>query len=264
MRQVMVAWIAVWLCATACAAEHTPARLRICFEDAANAPWQTKGGQGLDYVLVRMAAKISGIAIQPVNLPWKRCLKSMENGAIDGVASVSYTPGRAAYASYPTLPDGSLDIALRIRNDSYSLYRLRGSDVQWDGQTFSNLRGPVGGQLGFSVVQDLAQVGVEVDDSNQDSDSLMRLLVLGRFQMVAILTGQGNALMASAPYAGKVEGLSPVFVGKPYFIPFNTAFYAANYELVRRFWKGLATARKSAAFQAQLKAQMADVATLPP
>lgn len=228
--------------------------MRICNEDADNHPYLVKGGIGLDNQQIDMAAKKAGIAVEQVALPWKRCFKELQEGTVDGVAAASYSEERAGFAQYPKTKSGELDNARRLRNDSYSLFRAKNAETNWDGKQFTQLSTPVGTQFGYSVVADLQKTGVEVQSTYYDAKLLMGQLVRGRLQLAAMLTKEGDALAATPEFAGKIERISPVFVEKPYFVIFGKPFYTANKSTVERFWAGIASIRESAAYESLKKA----------
>ncbi len=219
--------------------------LRICNEDADNFPYLVKGGQGLDNQQLNLAAKRSGIVLTQVALPWKRCFKELQEGAVDGVAAASFSEERAVFAQYPMTKNGDLDVSLRLRNDSYSLFRPKDGVAGWDGKRFVQLAVPIGTQLGYSVAGDLRKAGVSVDATYYDAKHLMGQLALGRLQMAAMLTKEGDALLVHPEFAGKIERISPAFVEKPYFVIFSKRFYGQNKKTVEQFWGSVAAVRET-------------------
>jgi polar amino acid transport system substrate-binding protein len=89
-------------------------------------------------------------------MPWKHCPEGVEKGGIAGAFAASYTDERAKYAVYP-LAGGKPDPLRRLHTDGYTLLRLKGSTVGWDGHKFSNLSGPIGTQAAYSIVADLVR-----------------------------------------------------------------------------------------------------------
>jgi len=227
--------------------------VKLCYEDADYLPWQVKNGHGLDNNLIEMAAAKSGVKVEMLALPWKRCLVDIGYGTQAGGFAASYNDERASYAAYPTTSDGKLDTSRRIRYDGYSLYRLKGAVAGWDGKQFTNLTGPVGAQLGYSVAADLRKNGANVDEGGVTAELQMRKLVAGRVQLLALLTLEGDDLLDNPEFAGRVEKVSPPFSEKPYFLIFNKDYYATNKKSVEDLWMGLATARESREFKALRK-----------
>ncbi|ETR69016.1 MAG: hypothetical protein OMM_09956 [Candidatus Magnetoglobus multicellularis str. Araruama] len=59
----------------------------------------------------------------------------MEKGKVDGLFTASYKEKRKKYGRYPEV-NGKVDPSRRFTSASYALYRLKGSDVQYDGKNF--------------------------------------------------------------------------------------------------------------------------------
>lgn len=223
--------------------------VKLCYEDATYFPWQIKDGHGLDNNLLEMASAKSGVKIEMLALPWKRCLSDIGYATQAGGFSASHNAERASYAAYP-MADGKPDVSRRTRYDSYTLYRLKGSKANWDGKQFTNLTGPVGVQLGYSVAADLRKFGAEVDEAGAVAEQQLRKLVLGRVQMVALLTFEGDSLLESTEFSSKVERVAPPFIEKPYFLIFNKEYYARNKKSIDELWTAMAQVRDSAEFKA--------------
>jgi len=250
----VTAWLALFLACQPAYAQ-TPV-IKLCYEDTSYVPWLVKGGQGLDNKLLEMASAKSGVKIEMGALPWKRCLGDVANGDLTGVIAASFNEERAAFAVYPTTADGKLDTSRRIRFDSYSLYRLKGSTANWDGKQFSNLTGPVGAQLGYSVIADIKKLGVAVEEGGATPESQMSKLVEQRIQLAALLTPQGDVLLDHAKFSGKIEKIFTPLIEKPYFLIFGKDYYSNNKKTVEALWAGLAAARESREFKALMKKEM--------
>jgi len=222
---------------------------KICYEDADNIPWNVAGGKGLNNELVRLASEHSGVPIELLPLPWKRCLLYVADGRVAGALGASYTDERASYAVYPTRADGKLDVTRRIRFDGYTLYRRKGTEVSWDGKSFTNLVGPVGVQLGYAISGDLRKLGVTTQESGGGAQSQLRMLIKGQVAVVALLTNEGDALLLDPEFSSEVERIQPAFSQKPYFVIFNKQYYVDHKKLVDDLWAAIASVRESAAFK---------------
>jgi polar amino acid transport system substrate-binding protein len=229
-------------------AQAAPATISLCLEEADVYPWQMKDEKGLHPILLDMVAQKLGIKVDYVVLPWKRCLLYIATGAVAGGFGASYSEDRAQFAEYP-MAGNKPDPKRRIRMDSYSLYRLQGSDVNWDGKKFSNLTGPVGAQMGYSIVRDLKRMGVETEDGAINAEVNMRKLLVGRVKAIALLTVGGDFLIKQPEFVGKVERVNPPLIEKPYFVIFGKDYYQANSKTVEDFWSMIAAVRNSPEYQ---------------
>lgn len=222
--------------------------VKLCYEDAGNFPWLIKGGHGLVNKLLEMAGAKSGVKIEQRALPWKRCLSDIGYGTQDGGGAASYSDERASFAVYPTTADGTLDPSRRLKTDGYSLYRLKGTAADWDGKQLTKLSGPVGAQLGYAAGADLRKLGAVVDEAGVSAELNMKKLLVGRIQLLALLTLEGDELLERPEFAGKIEKLPRPLSEKPYFIIFNKDFYRHHKKEVNALWAGIAVVRESKEF----------------
>ncbi|UGA37119.1 hypothetical protein JOS77_23745 [Chromobacterium haemolyticum] len=157
-------------------------------------------------------------------MAWVRCLNEVQNNQIDGVFEISFKPERLRIGVYPMKGDVP-DPNLRMHLDGYSLYRLKGSKLEWDGQSLSHLDGAVGAQTGFSVIAQLQALGAPVDDSSRNPEQNLNKLLAHRIGALALPTLTGDNLLASNPvYRDRVEKVGPDLVAKPYYLIFSHNF----------------------------------------
>jgi len=210
---------------------------------------KTKPGMGIEAVY-RLEKKLN-IKIKIKRLPWKRCLAEMQKGHVDGVFTASYKEKRKKFGRYPEI-NGKVDISRRFTSSSYALYRLKGSDVQFDGKNFS-VKGKVGAPLGYSIVDDLKKKGLVVDESPNTLNDFKKMLK-GRIAAVAALEMTGDYyLMINQDLNEKIEKVSPLIVEKPYFFMLSHQFYKENKDLAEKIWDTIADIRRDSEFQKLLK-----------
>jgi polar amino acid transport system substrate-binding protein len=211
----------------------------VCYDDTAVRPWLTPSGKPL---FAALEAK-SGVKLNFVPLPWRRCLRDVSSGTMGGAVGASYSEERARFAVYPATSNGQLDMTRCLEVSSYSLYRIKGAKVEWNGKAFSYLTTPVLVQGGYSVAADLARLYVEVDQSAGSPETVFKMLIAGRADLGAMVTEDGDKLLALPAYSAKLEKIKVPFVSKPYFFIFGKRFYSDNKALVDRVWEGLAVLR---------------------
>ncbi len=246
MRILTIALALIFSHSLALAADK-PA-VKACTENEDSFPWVLKDRPGLTILMLRMVEKQVGGKIEVMPLPWKRCLDDVKTGAVDAAFKISYSAVRAAeLGNYPMAGDKP-DASKRLLTDSYSLYRLKGATVEWDGKVLK-ADGSVGAQSGFSVVDQLKTLGASVDDATRSADANLKKLMAGRVVALAMQTEEGDASIENNPeFKAKVERVKPVLVEKPYFLIFSKSFTTKNSAYVQEVWDAIGKVRESAEY----------------
>jgi polar amino acid transport system substrate-binding protein len=222
----------------------------LCYDIGEAYPWLIKDGKGLRIVMLEMVAAKTGNKLELTSMPWKQCLEGVKKGTIDGAFAASYSDERAKFAVYP-MADGKLDPARRMHTDGYTLLRLKGSKVGWDGRKFSNLTGPIGTQSSYSIIADLTKLGVKVDSNSDTPETLLKRFGAGQLQAIALLTGEARFAMKKPYLANRVELVSPPLTEKPYFLIFGKGYYDRNRLKAEEIWSMIETVRESTEYKAQ-------------
>lgn len=236
-----------------------PVVLQLCYERIDILPWRTVDGRGLNIELIRMAAGRAGVTVQFVTLPWKRCMSEMQDGTVQGVFAASFVPDRLAFGAYPG--GNPADPNLQLYADGYVLVRRKTDPVQWDGKSVSGLKGPVGAQVGYSVVNDLRRLGVPVDEGSQSARELLQKLQLGRVGAAALGNSDAAKLLGTddkpTELGATLEALPVPLVQKAYFLMLSNHFVQDRPDVANRLWQQIAVARRSTEYQKRV----ADVGT---
>ena len=136
---------------------------------------------GIDMEIIHKMAKELGHTIKLVPCPWKRCLKMMEQGELDLLASVLYQQEREKYMAY---------IKPQYIHVSHVFYTKKGSPIKIE--KYHHLKSLV-------IGRELGAANFEPFDSDpsinkQDflnNDQMLKLLLLGRVDAVV---GEGTML----------------------------------------------------------------------
>lgn len=211
----------------------------VCYDETAVRPWVNKAG----VALLKTTASLQHVEFEQVALPWLRCLRDVGNGTMAGAIGASYSDERAAFAVFPATADGQLDLSRRMQSSSYSLYRVKGTSTGWDGKQFTNLSSRVVVQRGYSVVADLTKMGVLVDQSAGDAETVLRMLLAGRSQLGALVTELGDEMLTKPEFRRQIEKITPPLVVKSYYLIFGKRYYETNTRLVEELWNHLAVVR---------------------
>lgn len=246
--------IVLALCLTSLAAQAADKpSVKACTENEDSYPWVLKDRPGLTLLLLQMVEKQVGSKIEVVPLPWKRCLEEVKAGTMDAVFKISFSAARQAELGNYPMADDKPDANRRILVDSYSLYRLKGAAVEWDGTVLKAV-GNVGAQSGFSVVDQLKGLGAKVDDSVRSADDNLKKLVAGRIVALALQTEEGDISVDANPeFKGKVERIKPFLVEKPYYLIFSKQFSAKNPDHTKEVWDAIGRVRESAEYKNVVK-----------
>ncbi|WP_108649311.1 substrate-binding periplasmic protein [Dongshaea marina] len=234
---------------------NTPAELNFCHEDQNAFPWVfPKGNQtrGLDIELIKLLESELKTPINLHKLPWKRCLKSMQSGTMDGAFAASFKQERLRMGNYPTLLDGQLDKERRIHISGYSLYRRKDSNLQWNGKGFENLSGTIGVQPGFSIVDRLKKLKVPLDEGARGPELILYKLLRGRLQGAALQTMRADFVLRNDPVLSKgLEKWKIPISEKPYYLMLSFPLVDNYPEFSDEIWSTLTKLRESEEFKQQ-------------
>lgn len=228
-----------------------PASVRFCHEDVDVYPWVLKDRPGLNILHLKALEQKLGTKIETFPLPWKRCQEDLREGKVDGIFAASFKPERLEIGVYPMIGDKP-DAARAMMVDGYSLYRLKGGTVLWDGKKLTS-SGNIGAQPGYSIVDQLKQLGAKVDEGTKTADDNMRKVIAGRLEAAALQTLEGdNSLSTNPEFAAKIEKVTPPLVDKPFFLMLSKQFVAKYGDFSKDIWKGLADVRESSDYKAKM------------
>ena len=249
LLSALLAWSA---CGASFAGEKPPS-MKFCHEDVDVYPWVLKDRPGLNVIHMRGVEQKLGVKFEILPLPWKRCQEELREGKVDGIFAASFKNERLEIGHYPMSGDKT-DAARAMMYDGYSLYRLKGGSAQWDGSKL-NVAGSVGAQPGYSILDQLKQLGARVDDGAKTADDNLKKLVAGRVEAVALQTLEGdNAIATNAEFSAKVEKVKPPLVDKPFFLMLSKQFVAKYADFSKDIWKTLAEVRESPDYKAKMGA----------
>lgn len=236
-----------------------PGKLVFCYEDQDSWPWVMLDDKGLNQVLFDHVQQALKLKIERQPMPWKRCLDGLARGQYDGAFAAAFKAERQVMGHYPYRADGSLDNGKRLHSASYSLYRLRGSQADWDGKAFSGIRGRVASLSGFSIIDLLKAHGLDVEETSRDPLALLRMLHGHRFETAAMQTLRADQLLASHPDIGQDIEKRPVpLEQKDYYLMLSNRLVDERPALAQAIWDEIARQRESADYQARLRQVLAD------
>jgi polar amino acid transport system substrate-binding protein len=233
-------------------AQSNPASITLCHENEDSYPWIIKAKPGYSMILMKEIELQLGLPIKLVARPWKECMEDVKSGAVDGAINASYSKERAEFAAFPLKMDGEPDASKRMYRATYALYRQKGGSIDFDGHKINGLTGSIGAQTGFSIIAQLKQLGVKVDDSMTKADDLLKQVASGKLQGAALQTTEADDSLRDTDLKGKIERVSTPLVEKPYYTVFNKAFELKYRPSVREVWRLQGKVRDSAEFKGKV------------
>jgi polar amino acid transport system substrate-binding protein len=227
-----------------------PAALSFCHEDQDSFPWVLRDRPGLNIHMMRLLERELKMPIKLVPMPWKRCLAEMAKNNVHGAFAASYKVDRLEMGHYPAARDGRPDPALRLHTSSYSLYRLRGSSINWNGKAFENLTGQIGTLSAHSIIDFLRDRGVSVDDGSKSPVETLRKVQAGRLQGAALQTSRTEHILSQHPdLARSIERVPVLLEERPYFLMLSFGLVEQAPELAGTIWRNIERIRESAEYR---------------
>ncbi|MES2949609.1 MAG: transporter substrate-binding domain-containing protein [Pseudomonadota bacterium] len=222
--------------------------IRLAYNEIAAPPYyfgdggKTPENPGPAIELVDLAAAKLGCKMLWQRKPLKRILRELETNDIDATLALSYSKDRAATMVYP-MKNSTPDASLALWTLSYDFYVKRGSTLKWDGKNFNRTPQRVGANAGYSVIKDLTELGIKVEEAQGDVNNLGKLVN----DRIEVYAGQGlfvDQLRTQAEFKG-IEKLPPSIVRKDYFLVFSNGFYATSGDTAQKLWKQIEEVKKS-------------------
>ncbi len=234
----------------------------LCFEDRDIPPRRLRDGSGLNRVLLEAAAARAGIALRVVALPWRRCQSDVASGELDGLFAISHSAEREPLWVYP--PADPERAHFRMFRDGYVLIRRRGEAVDAVDGEVVGLRGRIGAQPGYSVVVDLQQRGLDVDEGTPEPALIVRKLAEGRLGAAALGMSAWRDLQAHGePALSQVEATPEPLVVKDYYLVVSTRRFARSPDTTRALWAAIAELRETLSHGAPIPAPNRPIAPVP-
>ena len=238
------------------------ADINLCFINKKNPPLVLDPGNlatqkpGVTVEILSAISKRLNVKFNYSHMPWARCLYKLKNNEADAIFHASYTAERRQYGVYPEM-NGEEDKDRYLVNQTYYIYKRKGSALEWDGESFSNLIRPVGAIIDFSVVKDLKKNKLEVEEVAGIRANLNKLLS-GRIDAFINYASQTDAVLAKdEKFRQNIEKVDLPYRKKIKHLLFSKEFYNTNPELVEQIWHELAMLRSSGQYQ-KILARYAD------
>lgn len=225
-------------------------KVTVCFLDIGFRPFTTPEKDGLWQKKLRDISQKMPFDFEFIGRPRGRCLHDAETNIVDALF-LGYVAERENVAVFPKKLN-KLRKGSAVGTPVFRVYRLKGTQVDWDGETFSNLKGlSVGVQQGLFVETLLRKKLIPLETTASAEHTLMKL-ISGRLAAAVINEEQFNILKErkSAVLSDrlkdidKVEALPKIFDSSEIYLAFTKKFYANHAREVEAFWTRLEAEKK--------------------
>lgn len=122
--------------------------------------------------------------------------------------------------------------------------------MKWNGSTFENLNGPIGAELGFSIIDSLKKWGASVVTFTGPEACFKFLTEFNQLSGVAVHDSTGGRFLHKYK---NLEQVSTPLETKAYYLLFSHQFYNAHPELSEKIWDIIAELRDSTKEWQELK-----------
>ncbi|OHD23427.1 MAG: hypothetical protein A2Y34_09225 [Spirochaetes bacterium GWC1_27_15] len=218
--------------------QNPEVKMVVAFEDNTDYPWIIDNGTGIDFELLNLIAKKLNIQIEYKKYPWKRCLDLLKENSVDGLLNASFKIERLENGVYPIQSDGkNPDETKSFHTGGYSLYKLKGAKLEWDGKTIKNVEGKIGAQLGFSIIDFLKNANIEVDDSSKTINTNIEKLLKNRICGAALPTTSTDFIISKTENYNQIEKISPPLQSKPYYFMLSYSFFKRYPDISKEIWE---------------------------
>lgn len=201
---------------------------------------------GIDIEVLRLVEQQVPIKVVFLRLPWKRCLVELGAGRVSAIEA-SHKKDREKLGAYPRDIDGVVDSSKRLTSETYSLYTRKGSTLRYDthSKQFLNLKGSLGAQFGYSIVEELRKNGHNIEESESTFTNLQKLAI-GRVEGIITQDSQTDFQIKKYPikFASIVKTEPPIKT-KPYYFIISHQFAEKYPKLTQQIWDTVAKLRKT-------------------
>lgn len=187
--------------------------------------------------------------------PWKRVVDEIRANTLDGGFHFSYKEDRKSFVAYP-IPQGKTvpDPKYSISNRSYTIYRLRGQKIYWNGKQVvmaSKEKLVIGAIRGSSITDKINKLGHVLKEVDADLQ-LINLLLIQRVDAFIALENMLDPKIKKLDSKERIliEKSLPPVVNKPYYIAFSKKFYRNNPKRAWKVWETIELIRNSGELQA--------------
>lgn len=218
--------------------------LRLCIANQPHPPFSDPQLETPTQQRIRQAAGSQGFTIEFVALPWRRCILEAHKDLMDGAFGPGDRLATEKGLRFP-LKDGAVDIRRVLGYTRFVFFRRTGDTVNWDGQRYLHLTGPVLmiGSVG-EIRLDLARTGVAIEGTASGPEQLARMLLARRGNLAVDSHARLLEIMASPEFTGRLEMLDTPLGGRASLLTIAPHVYAQFPQRIEALWDEYARLRE--------------------
>lgn len=219
--------------------------IRLCIATEHYPPYTEPDAETPIQQRIRQAAASQGFGVEFIALPWRRCIYETQHDVMDGVVGLGDRIASEQGIRIP-LKDGVVDRRRALGFVRFVFFRRSGDTVDWDGQQFQQLQGPVLciGQVG-ELKLELARTGVAIEDTPRGPVELARMLLARRANLAVDSQGRLQELMAMPEFTGRLEMLEKPLGGRVSLLAIAPHLYAQYPQRIEALWDAYARLREA-------------------
>ncbi len=191
------------------------------------------------------------ISIRPMD--WKKCLRQVETGHIDGILGASYKAKRAEFMYYPEGAEKKGRTPARLSTAEYVVVTPTNSNYRFDGNVKS-IPQPLRVPRGYSVADDLKKAGVTVDTKSRGDEVTLMKMATSKDGAVVTLRSVAEKYSKSPAFSGKITIQNKAYKSKDYFLTISKASNMSE-EKRNALWSAIAAVTEDTALVAEYQSK---------
>ncbi|GEM_PF-1602286 len=221
-------------------------RLRICLEVEDYPPYFFKPENegrytertGILLELIDRCAEATGVEVEYLSKPWRRCLADAKDNRVDAIAPVIWSQARQEWGRFPVDEDNRLDPEAALLSVDYPVFTHRDSSLKWDGERFTGIRYGVAAPLGHVAHRRLKHMGVLPASAFTVVDGLT-MVSRGFLDGFVAESMSGRFIAKNQGYDNLIVEIEPVFLSTELYLVFSSGYAESRPEVVDQMWKSL-------------------------
>ena len=203
--------------------DHNRDPIKICLDNNDWVPfiYQEDGvTTGQHIKLIRQSLEHTGIPYRFYPVPWKRCLKGLEKGSFDAVATASYSLEREKFLHFPKDSQLQVDPSKSVGLVEYIIATHTENDFIFDSD-WGSIPKPIRVPRGYSIANDIRAKKLPVDDSAINDEQNLKRLIREKTGSVITLSSVIERFNTQNPNLDLIQYQKEPLKSKMYYFAFS-------------------------------------------